>query len=99
MTDSLIEKPTYDGALLAIDARNTATRLGLFFDEPTNPFATWSISTPSSLTVDEAKRELHSFFEMVRGGHRDGARRRREAKGHRVLPLSPPPSWHRSFPR
>ncbi len=68
MTDSLIEKPTYDGALLAIDARNTATRLGLFFDGADKPFATWSISTPSSLTVDEAKRELHSFFEMVRSG-------------------------------
>lgn len=60
--------PSPKADLLAIDVRNAATRFGLFSEDDERPYATWSISTPPSLTVDEAKRELHSFFAMVKAG-------------------------------
>lgn len=68
MKNNRTSAPDANAGLLAIDVRNAATRFGLFAGDEERPFATWSISTPSSLTVDEAKRELHSFFAMAAAG-------------------------------
>lgn len=68
MKNNRTSAPDANAGLLAIDVRNAATRFGLFAGDEERPFATWSISTPPSLTVDEAKRELHSFFAMAAAG-------------------------------
>lgn len=68
MKNNRTSAPDANAGLLAIDVRNAATCFGLFAGDEERPFATWSISTPPSLTVDEAKRELHSFFAMAAAG-------------------------------
>lgn len=103
MKNNRTSAPDANAGLLAIDVRNAATRFGLFAGDEERPFATWSISTPPSLTVDEAKRELHSFFAMAAAGIAtapgSGATHDAAASTPRAPPppLSPePPSWRRS---
>lgn len=54
------------GRVLAVDVGNTKTAFGLFLRNELN--ATWEVTTPDSITRDEARLALAGFFSMMDEG-------------------------------